>query len=473
MVFRDAPMKRLSDRCRTIFLRSPAHLLPATSVLLVVLLSTISFFLPANSSSSTTSPSRQLASSVQRIYDSLGIPYEDEFGLQSENDTISIDEGETGLDRKVVTNTVRPGDTINGILTASGLSRREASEFARKLKGAHAVKGFVPGRSYELETAPDGSFSSLSWRQNLTSVLHLEKEEGTGELTVWLETLQPETRVATLQGTVSSSLEEEMRLHGRPKLAAAIRSIFSSRPGFVHKNLKDAAYRILYEEQWLEGRSISTGKILAVEITESNRRMRAYRYTDAGGRSAYYDERGRAVQRGGAIIEPCNYNRISSTFGYRVHPIRRTRHFHGGVDFAAPAGTPVRAVADGRVIFRGRKGGAGNMVTIAHGKNMHTQYLHLSRFSPAGAFGRRVQQGDVIGYVGSTGSSTGPHLDFRVIMNGKPKDPLAALRSNAPERHLAKAEFPELLARISAYRSQLDNRLFRVASISDRPAVLL
>lgn len=473
MVFSDTPMKRLLRRCRTSVFRSPAHLLPATSVLLVLLLSAISFHLPANGSSVSTSPARQLASSVQRIYDSLGIPYEDEFGLQSENDTVSIDEGETGPDGKVATKTVQPGDSISGILTDSGLSQREALAFARKLKGPHAVKGFEPGRSYELETASDGSFSSISWRQDLTSVLHLEKEEGSGELNVWIETLQPDTRVATLQGTVSSSLETSMRLQGRPGLAAAVRSIFASKPGFGHNNLKGAAYRILYEEQWVDGEFIRTGKLLAVEITSKRNRLRAYRYTDSGGRSALFDEQGRRLQRDGAFIEPCSYNRISSTFGYRIHPIRRSRHFHGGVDFAAPAGTPVRAVADGRVIFRGRKGGAGNMVTIAHGTRMHTQYLHLSRFSAAGAFGRSVRQGEVIGYIGSTGSSTGPHLDFRVIVNGKPKDPLATLRKHAPGPNLAATELPGLMARISAYRSRLDNSFFRVASISDRPAVIL
>jgi hypothetical protein len=169
-------------------------------------------------------------------------------------------------------------------------------------------------------------------------VFCVEKEEGAGGLNVWIETLQPDTRVAALQGTVSSSLEKSLRLQGRPGLAAAVRSIFASKPAFGHNNLKGAACRILYEEQWIDGEFIRTGKLLAVEITNTRHRLGAYRYTDSGGRSALFDERGRRLQRDGAFIEPCVYNRISGAFGYRIHPIRRSRHFHGGVDFAAPAG---------------------------------------------------------------------------------------------------------------------------------------
>lgn len=473
MIGTNNPFHRLLRLRRSTLFRSPAHLLPATSVLLVVLLAIISFFLPASGSSLKTSSGYQLNLALRSVYDTLGIPYDDEFGLKSESDTVSIDEGDAGNNRNTQTRTVIKGESIYSILTASGLTHQEAHEFSRKLNGQFSIRDFRAGKSYDIETTANGSFSSLSLRQNQTSVLHLEKDEQTGELSVWKETLQPETRTATLQGTINSSLADALRLQGRPSLAKAISEIFSSKIDLARKAARGATYRILYEEQWIDKEFAGTGKILAVEIINGNGRYQAYRFTDTRGSSAYFDEQGRPLQNGHLMIEPCNYERISSTFGYRVHPIRRTLHFHGGVDFAAPLGTPVRAAADGRVIFRGWKGGAGNMITIVHGGGMHTQYLHLSRFSSLGVFGRSVRQGDIIGYVGSTGSSTGAHLDFRVIMNGKPKDPLVALRSNAPQRHLSPAELGGLLARIDFYQAQFERRQINVASVSERPSVIL
>lgn len=473
MISLKALLQRFSRLRRSTLFRSPAHILPATSVLLVVLLSIISFFLPASGSARKNSSGYQLFSSLYGLYDSLGIPYEDEFGLKSADDSIRIEEGETGLDQNIQTRTVQKGDSIYSILKASGLSEREAHEFSLKLRDRFSIKDFKPGKVYEIEYASNGGFSSLSWRQDRTAVLHLDKDENTGELQVWKETLQSESRIATLHGTLTRSMDEEMRRRGRPALSSEIRKLLSSKIDPDRNEFKGGTYRLLYEEQWIDNEFMGVGKILAIEISTGKRKFQAYRFTDSNGRSAYYDERGVAIQNDHRLIEPCNYNRVSSTFGYRTHPIRRTVHFHGGVDFAAPLGTPVKAVADGRVIFRGRKGGAGNMVTIAHGDGMHTQYLHLSRFSSMSGFGKRVQQGDIIGYVGSTGSSTGPHLDFRVVVNGRLQNPLASLRTPAPKQRLAPEELGGLLAKIDLYQSQLDNRQFRVASVAQRQEVFL
>ncbi|NTU94278.1 MAG: M23 family metallopeptidase [Chlorobiaceae bacterium] len=473
MISINSLINRLLRLRRSALFRSPAHLLPAISVILVVLLSIVSFILPVSGPRLSESPASQLVASIRGIYNSLGIPYDDEFSLTSETDTVRIEEGDEGINRNVLKKTVLKGDSVYSILTASGLSHREALELSHRLKNRQSIRDFKPGMVYEIETNTDNSFSSLSWHLSRTEVLHLEKDEHSGELNVWQETLQSETRIAKLEGRIGSSLSNELQLRGRPSLVAKTRELLQPKIDLRRAALNGATYRILYEEQWLDRDMIGTGKILAVEISTGKHRYNAYRFTDADGGSTYYDERGQALQGKQMMILPCSYDHISSKFGYRTHPIRRTVHFHGGVDFAAPLGTPVKAIADGRVIFRGRKGGAGNMITIAHNGGMHTQYLHLSRFSSLCAFGKSVQQGDVIGYVGSTGSSTGPHLDFRVIVNDRARDPMAVLQAHAPQRRLSPAELGGLLAKIDLYHSRLDQSQIRVATISQRPSVLL
>jgi murein DD-endopeptidase MepM/ murein hydrolase activator NlpD len=441
--------------------------------MLVVLLSTISFFLPASDSRRTESPAYQLIASIHTLYDSLGIPYEDEFGLKSQTDPVRIEEGNQETGTMILQKTISEGESVSGILVSSGLSRKEASELEKELSRSFPASGFAHGKTCEIETNPDGTFNCLSWRLDRFALLHLEKDHQTGVLSVWKENLQYEKKLATLTGTITTSFSGEMSKRNRPSLAREVSSLLSAKVDLSKRSLKGSSYRILYEELWIGKELIGTGKILAVEISSGTRRYDAYRFADTSGGSGYYDERGKALSNASLYRQPCNYERISSDFGYRRHPISRILHFHGGVDLAAPVGTPVRAIADGNVLFRGRKGGAGNMITIAHGGGMHTQYLHLSRFSARSDFGSKVQQGDIIGYVGSTGSSTGPHLDFRVIRNGILQNPLVTLRTPAPRRQLSPAELGGLLAKIDMYQSQLDNSLFRVASVSQRPTVLL
>jgi murein DD-endopeptidase MepM/ murein hydrolase activator NlpD len=448
--------------------RNPALLLPATAGVLVLILSSISFFLPVSGSNLKSSPKHQLICSVRTVYKSLGISYDDEFGFTKEPDFVEIEQGETNVRQHIHEKKIKEGESLYSILVASGLSPTEVHTMTGRLKGKFSVKGFRPGQTYEIETNPNGSFNRFSYRLDAATYLHLEKDDHTGELNVWRETLDYETRLATLDGKISGSFAHELQKRGRSGLVSQLRELLSSKLDFKRDIQPGTAYRVLFEEQWIENDFIGTGKILAVEISGGARQYNAYRFTDLKGNSAYYDEKGKALQNHLVFGQPCNYSRVSSGFGYRVHPIRRSVHFHGGVDFAAPVGTPIRAVADGKIIFRGVKGGAGNMITIAHGSSLHSQYLHLSRFSPKSSFGNRVQQGDIIGYVGSTGSSTGPHLDFRIIRNGKLQNPLVALSTASPVKSLSPAEMGSFLAKLDIYHAQLDNRQMMLASTAKK-----
>ncbi|MGN6924945.1 M23 family metallopeptidase, partial [Neisseria sp. P0017.S006] len=182
--------------------------------------------------------------------------------------------------------------------------------------------------------------------------------------------------------------------------------------------------RLLYNSMYFRGQQMAVGDILAAEVVKDGKTYQAYYYSQGKGdeeSGSYYDQNGKSLQqKAGFNTEPVAYTRISSPFGYRVHPVLHTVRMHTGIDYAAPTGTPIKAAADGEVIFKGWKGGYGNTVMIRHANGVETLYGHMSAFSPADG---RVRAGEVIGFVGTTGRSTGPHLHYEARVNGQPVNP--------------------------------------------------
>ncbi|NTW94263.1 MAG: M23 family metallopeptidase [Chlorobiaceae bacterium] len=400
------------------------------------------------------------------IFSSEPGTYTDELGFTGDDDYVVIEDASEIRKPSIDKKTVQPGQSLYTILTSNGLTPADVDAIAGQLKGRFSIRGFRPGQNYEIEKSGAGIFQRFTYFQDRAVTIHIERENGSGELRVRRDAKEYENRLASIEGSVSKTLSSELAQRERSGLMRPVRKLFAGRLNFKRDIKPGSDFRLLFEEKWLDDEFISTGKIIAAEISVNKKSYTAYRYTDSNGKTGYYDEKGNALEaseRTAQFVQPCSYSRISSGYGYRIHPIRRTRHFHGGVDMAARSGTPVKAVADGTVIFRGRKGGAGNMLTLKHPGGYHSQYLHLSRYSPKAANGGRIRQGEVIGYVGSTGSSTGPHLDFRMIHNGKPVNPLAALSASKPEPGLSRREKANLLAEISVMKAQLDNSRVLVA----------
>jgi murein DD-endopeptidase MepM/ murein hydrolase activator NlpD len=187
---------------------------------------------------------------------------------------------------------------------------------------------------------------------------------------------------------------------------------------------KGDRFRVIYDEMFVDSASIGVGNIYAVQFDHMGTENYAFRFFQDD-RFDYFDEEGQSLRKA-FLKSPLEFARISSRFSHsRMHPVLRIRRPHHGVDYAAPKGTPVRAIGDGTVIARAyQAGGGGNYVKIKHNSVYTTTYMHLSGFAKGIVQGARVQQGQVIGFVGSTGLSTGPHLDFRVHKNGTPVDPL-------------------------------------------------
>jgi murein DD-endopeptidase MepM/ murein hydrolase activator NlpD len=424
------------------------------SLLFVVLFFSITFIRSATSSENP--PQTISASPFHALWHTLGIAGEDELGLNGESENVTLEEGENDPSLGIEKRTIQKGESVYTILTAAGLTPSEVHQLTTQLKGDKAVRGFRAGRSYEIEKAKNGRFVRFSWQSSPAVILHLVRDEQTGKLSVNRETIEFDTRVATLEGTLSTSLAKELRNRNRSSLSPQLKTILSSRLDFRKDIHIGTTYRILFQEQWNGTEFVGTGDILAVEIRSEGKYVNAYQFTNAKGDTAYYDEKGRSLAQGRSMfIQPCRFSHLSSGFGYRIHPVTRQHHFHGGVDLVAPTGTPVKAVADGRIIFRGRDGNAGNLVTIAHSRGMHTMYLHLSRFSPATRYGKMVRQGDIIGFVGSTGRSTGPHLDFRIVRNGRPQNPLVALKQKSQRKALSPSELHSFMAKVQTYQKQL------------------
>ena len=224
-------------------------------------------------------------------------------------------------------------------------------------------------------------------------------------------------------GMIETSLWESMiAADQHPSLAIELSEIFAWTVDFFGLQKGDS-YKAIYEELLIDGESFGIGRIYGAEFTWAGKKITAIPFIQDS-TETYFDTDGNSLQKA-FLKAPLRFSRITSRFsGSRLHPILRIRRPHYGVDYAAPVGTPVYTVGDGKVSEMRSDGESGRMVRIVHNSVYSTAYLHLSRYAEGIAPGSFVKQGDVIGYVGSSGLSTGPHLDFRFYMNGSPVDPL-------------------------------------------------
>ncbi|VAW37242.1 Peptidase, M23/M37 family [hydrothermal vent metagenome] len=253
-----------------------------------------------------------------------------------------------------------------------------------------------------------------------------------------------------VHGVIDSSLYEAGRRAGAsPGIIMELSDIFAWDVDFSTDIRKGDTFSVLYEIATVDGRAIDAGKVLAAEVVNNGKKHAAIFFNESGGGSGYYNLQGKSLRRT-LLRSPLRYRRISSYFSKRrYHPIKKRYRPHHGIDYAAPTGTPIETSGDGRVTFAGWKRGYGNYIVVKHNSIYTTAYGHLSRIKKGIRKGRKVKQGQVIGYVGSTGLSTGPHLHYEVKQRGRHVNPLAL--KSAPRRSLNKAE----LQTFSALRRDL------------------
>ena len=311
-------------------------------------------------------------------------------------------------------------------------------------------KRLFPGTEFRGTLTPLGSLERLEVVFNRRNEVHLEVSTE-GILVVRVE--RPITsEVLRLEGVVDSSLFGAMDgAGGDPELAVQIAQIYQWDIDFLRDIRKGDTFVVVVDRQTVEGEFFGWGTVFATRFVNDGRILDAVVYPDDSGRLGYYDLEGQPLRKQ-FLRSPLKFSRVTSRFSMsRFHPVLRRRMPHYGVDYGAPTGTPAHVTADGTVTFAGRKGGGGNMVTVRHTNGYETNYLHLSRYGKGVRRGARVSQGQVIGYVGSTGLSTGPHLDYRVTLNGKWINPLRI--SSPAVKPLSKDRLQRFLAHALAVLS--------------------
>lgn len=281
-----------------------------------------------------------------------------------------------------------------------------------------------------------------------------------GYVASWQES-SPVVCTEASAGSIKSSLwVSAVNVYGLdPELVLALTDIFAYDIDFFTDIRDGDSFRILYEKKYCDGIPKGVGRIMAAEFVNGGQTLEAFYYENSKGEGGYYDQNGRSLRKM-FLKSPLQYRRISSYFSKsRLHPILKIRRPHLGVDYAAPTGTPVEALGDGIVVFRGWKGGYGNYVEIKHSQGYQTCYGHLSKFAAGLKTGDRVKQGQLVGYVGSTGLSSGPHLDFRVKKNKTFIDPLSLKLDPAPP--IVASEKSNFAAQRERLQSEMRNLLAR------------
>ncbi|RMF98969.1 MAG: peptidase M23 [Gammaproteobacteria bacterium] len=317
--------------------------------------------------------------------------------------------------------TVRRGDSLDRLFARHDISRADLARIMQLDLAREHLRLIRPGDTISVRHEM-GHVLSLDREISLTEALHVERVEDEG-YRAELKARELERRPVVASGTIDSSLFEAAAAAGvSDRLIMNLAGIFAWDIDFVLDIRRGDSFRVLYEELWRDGERLGEGRILAAEFINQGESFKAFYYEDPTGRADYYDPDGRSLRKA-FVRAPLSFSRISSNFNpRRRHPKLNTIRAHRGVDYAAPTGTPVKAAGDGKVIFRGRKGGYGNTVILQHGGNITTLYAHLSRFGKPRT-GSRVRQGQVIGYVGATGLATGPHLHYEYRVNGVHQNP--------------------------------------------------
>lgn len=347
---------------------------------------------------------------------------------------------------------VLPGETLGALLTRLGVSpqdnalllRQSAAQIGRSLRSGQRVQAVVSGNGGLMEllvTAPDGSLKRIS-RQAEGFVL----DQSEAAL---------ETRIVMRSGRIDSSLFAATDAANLPdSVATKMAEIFGTQLDFREDLRRGDTFSVVYEMDYRNGEPTGTGRILSTEYVNAGKAYRAVLYRTPSGEAEYYTPDGESLKKG-FLRSPLEFSRITSSFSNsRQHPVYGFHRRHTGTDFGAPTGARVKAVGDAVVSFVGRKGGYGNLVILRHNNGYETYYAHLNGFANGIRRGTSVEQGQIIGYVGMTGTATGPHLHYEVRIGGQPRNPVTVKLPGSPPLPVAqRARFNEQTA---AWTQRLD-----------------
>ncbi|OLU33765.1 peptidase M23 [Pseudomonas sp. PA15(2017)] len=319
---------------------------------------------------------------------------------------------------------VENGDTLSTVFSKVGLSPNTLHEVINSSKEAKQLTRLKVGQELQFQLSEDGQLQSLHSQLSDLESVSLSKTDSGYDFK--RELVKPDVHESYAHGVINSSLFVAAKRAGLShNLTMDLANIFGYDIDFAMDIREGDEFEVIYQNKKVGDKSVGTGNILSARFTNRGKTFTAVRYTDKQGNVSYYDADGNSMRKA-FIRTPVDFARISSRFSNgRKHPILNKIRAHKGVDYAAPRGTPIKAAGDGKVVLAGRKGGYGNTIVLQHGSRYRTLYAHMQGFAKGVRTGGSVKQGQIIGYIGTTGLSTGPHLHYEFQVNGTHVDPLS------------------------------------------------
>lgn len=352
---------------------------------------------------------------------------------------------------------IRRGDTIASILNRLDVSNQDSTDFLQAARDSRAMRQLRPGQTVYAQTTADGELLMLRYFFGNEELFLMEKTDDEFKMTE--QPIELDTRIHMKSGVINSSLFAATDNAGIPNnIAMQLTEIFASEIDFYRDLRQGDRFTVVYETFSNNGKRTRSGRVLAVEFVNKEKSHQAIYFRSSNGADGYYTPEGESLRKA-FLLSPLTFSRVSSGFtNARFHPILKEWRAHRGIDYAAPTGTPVKATSSGIVAFSGSQKGYGNLVVLKHNGKYETAYGHLSRFASGLSKGKRVNQGDVIGYVGSTGMATGPHLHYELRVDGVQRDPTKVVLPTAPpiaKRDLSafQKETQSLAARLNIMRN--------------------
>jgi murein DD-endopeptidase MepM/ murein hydrolase activator NlpD len=339
---------------------------------------------------------------------------------------IGTEESKPSVSREIyheITGTIKRGETFFDIFKKYNLDLNELYGLKKAALDVHRLRKLLPGQQYKITVDENDRVNSFEYVINDDAVLSITRTES--GFSAERRELEYEKTVRNIGGIIKDNLissigdgkENEM-------LALQLSDIFAWDIDFSTDLRNRDTFKIVVEALYRDGEFKKYGEVISAEFMNNGKTYHAYRF-EVNGKADYFDDQGKSLKKA-FLKAPLSFRRISSTFSRgRFHPVLKIYRPHHGLDYAAPTGTPVSSVSDGKVVFAGRKGQYGKFIMVRHRNGYKTCYGHLSRIGKGVRKGKSVEQGEVIGYVGSTGLATGPHLHYEIRINDRPVNPLA------------------------------------------------
>ncbi len=362
------------------------------------------------------------------------------------------DEGREDHPYTVLSTKIKKGDTFSKIIDPL-VSAVEGQRFIDATKGIFSFSRLRAGQPYTLQyDASNERLIRFEYEIDKNEKLIVENDDTSDKANAYIEKIAYDKKLALIENVIVNNLFLAMDEVGEtPQLALVVANLFAWDINFIRDIKFGDSFSILVEKLYRNGEFKGYGKTLGATFINSGKKYEAYLFEDPNGRSAYYDFEGKNLKKV-LLQSPLSFTRVTSGYTHsRKHPIFGDYRAHLGIDYGAPYGTPIMAVGDGVITRIGWVGGYGKHIVINHGSGLESLYSHMSKYSKGLKKGSKVRQGQVIAYVGSTGYSTGPHLDFRIRQNGKFINPTKAINPRAEE--LNKKIMDDFRAQVALIRS--------------------